>query len=263
MRRSRMMSARRSPASWRWPTLLAHVGARRARTPLGRGDQGCRRASCRSDDAHCRGRPAPGPAGRRRGTWPSTCRVSPPQSPPPWRSGRKPRTSPARPASRRRCRATFAGDPTQLRTALENLIANAVKFTERGKVSLAVTAAPAPRGRLRLTFAVTDSGIGISAHEIKRLFRPFAQANRDIVQKFGGAGLGLVQVRRLAKAMHGRSRDRKHAGQTARPSGCPCWSTAPRQTPKVTRRLPPARRLAAPCRRCASCASRTTRSAAW
>ncbi len=96
-----------------------------------------------------------------------------------------------------------AGDPTQLRTALENLIANAVKFTEQGKVGLTVGAAPRARGKLLLTFAIADSGIGMSAAEIRRLFRPFAQANRDIMQKFGGAGLGLVQVRRLAKAMHG------------------------------------------------------------
>jgi len=96
-----------------------------------------------------------------------------------------------------------AGDPAQLRTALENLIANAVKFTEHGKVGLTVAASPLARGKLRLTFAVADSGIGMSAAEIGRLFRPFAQANRDIMQKFGGAGLGLVQVRRLAKAMHG------------------------------------------------------------
>jgi two-component system, sensor histidine kinase len=95
------------------------------------------------------------------------------------------------------------GDAARLRTALENLMANAVKFTDYGSVGLKVAAAPLARGRLRLTFTVTDSGIGMSAAEIKRLFRPFAQANPDIVQKFGGAGLGLVQVRRLAKAMRG------------------------------------------------------------
>ncbi len=96
-----------------------------------------------------------------------------------------------------------SGDAAQLRTALENLMANAVKFTEHGKVGLEVATTPLARGKLRLAFTVTDSGIGMSAAEIKRLFRPFAQANRDIVQKFGGSGLGLVQVRRLAKAMHG------------------------------------------------------------
>ena len=95
------------------------------------------------------------------------------------------------------------GDAARLRTALENLTANAVKFTEHGQVGLKVEAAPRPRGKLQLTFTVTDSGIGMSAAEIKRLFRPFAQANREIAQKFGGSGLGLVQVRRLAQAMQG------------------------------------------------------------
>ncbi|SRR5579871_780488 len=95
------------------------------------------------------------------------------------------------------------GDAVRLRTALENLMANAVKFTEHGRVGLKIEATPHPRGKLRLTFTVSDSGIGMSVAEIKRLFRPFAQANRDIAQKFGGSGLGLVQVKRLAQAMHG------------------------------------------------------------
>ena len=112
------------------------------------------------------------------------------------------------------CEATIAtglpehvrGDAVRLRIALENLMANAVKFTEHGEVGLKVEAASRPRNKLLLTFTVTDSGIGMSAAEIKRLFRPFAQANREIAQKFGGSGLGLVQVRRLAQAMHGELR---------------------------------------------------------
>ena len=96
-----------------------------------------------------------------------------------------------------------AGDPALLRAAIENLMANAVKFTERGKVGLRIAATPLPRGKLRLSFAVSDSGIGISDAEIARLFRPFAQASSEIGQKFGGSGLGLVQVRRLARSMHG------------------------------------------------------------
>ena len=99
--------------------------------------------------------------------------------------------------------AHVRGDAVRLRSAIENLIANAVKFTAEGRVGLAIAAAPLKRDKVRLTFTVSDSGIGISAAEMKRLFRPFAQANRGIVQKFGGSGLGLVQVRRLAKAMHG------------------------------------------------------------
>src|ERR1700757_396075 len=69
------------------------------------------------------------------------------------------------------------GDPVLLRAAVENLIDNAVKFTERGRVGLSVTAERAARNRIRLVFVVSDSGIGLSPAEIKRLFRPFAQAN--------------------------------------------------------------------------------------
>jgi CheY-like chemotaxis protein len=95
------------------------------------------------------------------------------------------------------------GDVVRLRSALENLIDNAVKFTHRGKVQLEVTNVHAARGRFRLIFSMADSGIGLSTAEIKRLFRPFAQADEDIARRYGGAGLGLVSVRRIAKAMGG------------------------------------------------------------
>jgi two-component system, sensor histidine kinase len=95
------------------------------------------------------------------------------------------------------------GDPVRLRAALENLIDNAVKFTERGKVVLKATASRRPKGKIAVTFAVSDSGIGLSLAEIKRLFRPFSQANVSIAQRFGGAGLGLSSVKQLARAMGG------------------------------------------------------------
>ena len=95
------------------------------------------------------------------------------------------------------------GDAVRLRAALENLIDNAVKFTERGRIGFRATAAPAARGRVRLTFVVEDSGLGLTRAEIGRLFRPFAQASKQIARRFGGAGLGLAFVRRVAKAMGG------------------------------------------------------------
>ncbi|HEV2957393.1 MAG TPA: response regulator [Xanthobacteraceae bacterium] len=95
------------------------------------------------------------------------------------------------------------GDPVLLRAAVENLIDNAVKFTERGKVGLSVTSEPAARHGVRLVFAVSDSGIGLSRGEVNRLFRPFAQASKQIASRFGGAGLGLVFVKRVAQAMRG------------------------------------------------------------
>jgi len=95
------------------------------------------------------------------------------------------------------------GDPLRLRGALENIIDNAVKFTDRGRVALDVTTERLARGRVRLVFTVTDSGLGLAAAEIKRLFRPFAQANEEIARRYGGAGLGLAFVKRIAKAMRG------------------------------------------------------------
>jgi CheY-like chemotaxis protein len=99
--------------------------------------------------------------------------------------------------------AAVAGDVLRLRAALENLADNAVKFTERGAVSFAAEAEPVADGRIRLVFTVTDSGIGMTTAEIKRLFRPFAQASADVARRYGGAGLGLAFVRRIARAMGG------------------------------------------------------------
>ena len=115
--------------------------------------------------------------------------------------------------------ALVVGDPVRLRAALENLIDNAVKFTEHGGVALSVepvrgvkSKAP-PKGTLKATsraapeaavaFAISDSGIGLTLDEIKRLFRPFSQANVTIASRFGGAGLGLASVKQIARAMGG------------------------------------------------------------
>jgi len=99
--------------------------------------------------------------------------------------------------------AIVAGDLMRLRAALENLADNAVKFTDAGSVILTANAEMAGRGRVRLTFTVADSGIGMSAGEMKQLFRPFSQASVDIARRYGGAGLGLSFVKRIAKAMDG------------------------------------------------------------
>jgi two-component system, sensor histidine kinase len=99
--------------------------------------------------------------------------------------------------------AFVVGDPVRLRAALENLIDNAIKFTERGGVALTVRPSGEVKGRIGIAFAVSDSGIGLSLAEIKRLFRPFSQANVKIAARFGGAGLGLSSVKQLARAMGG------------------------------------------------------------
>ena len=97
----------------------------------------------------------------------------------------------------------LVGDTVRLRAALENLVDNAVKFTAQGVIRLDVKAARAAGGRAKLTFIVTDSGIGLKPAEIKRLFRPFAQASADIARRYGGAGLGLAVVKVLARLMGG------------------------------------------------------------
>ncbi|WP_456750443.1 MULTISPECIES: ATP-binding protein [unclassified Bradyrhizobium] len=103
--------------------------------------------------------------------------------------------------------AFAVGDPVRLRAALENLIDNAVKFTEQGSVELNVAPVRAARGkdsgRIGVAFAISDSGIGLTLSEVKRLFRPFSQANVSIAARFGGAGLGLSSVKQLARAMGG------------------------------------------------------------
>ena len=99
--------------------------------------------------------------------------------------------------------ALVVGDPVRLRAALENLIDNAVKFTEAGGVALAVAPIRGVRGKVGVAFAISDSGIGLTLNEFNRLFRPFSQANVSIASRFGGAGLGLSSVKALARAMGG------------------------------------------------------------
>ncbi len=100
--------------------------------------------------------------------------------------------------------AMVAGDALRLRAVLENLADNAVKFTHEGSIRFSAAAKPVSRNRARLVFTLADSGIGMSPGELKRVFRPFAQASEAIARRYGGAGLGLVFVKRVAEAMGGR-----------------------------------------------------------
>jgi CheY-like chemotaxis protein/nitrogen-specific signal transduction histidine kinase len=114
--------------------------------------------------------------------------------------------------------AMVAGDALRLRAALENLADNAVKFTRAGAVRFSAAVEPAARQRVRLVFTVSDSGIGLTAAELKKLFRPFAQASAEVARRYGGAGLGLVFVQRIAKAMGGELKvtSRQGRGSTFR-----------------------------------------------
>ena len=114
--------------------------------------------------------------------------------------------------------AMVSGDALRLRAALENLADNAVKFTQTGTVRFTANAKLAHHNGVQLTFTFADSGIGMSKSELKQLFRPFAQASVDIARRYGGAGLGLSFVRRVAKAMGGdlKVTSKKGSGSTFR-----------------------------------------------
>ena len=94
------------------------------------------------------------------------------------------------------------GDVTRLRQILLNLLSNAVKFTDRGEIVLTISAA-AIEGAPALTFAVRDTGIGLSRDAMGRLFEKFSQADSSTTRKYGGTGLGLAISRRLAELMGG------------------------------------------------------------
>ena len=98
---------------------------------------------------------------------------------------------------------SVAGDPARLRQILANLIANAVKFTEQGEVTLTLECTPGTDRRPLLSFHVRDTGIGIPPDRLPDLFKPFVQADTSITRRFGGSGLGLVISQRLAELMGG------------------------------------------------------------
>jgi PAS domain S-box-containing protein len=99
--------------------------------------------------------------------------------------------------------ATLEGDAHRIRQVLTNLLANAVKFTTRGEVSVHVEADAALDGSVRLRVEVSDSGIGIEPQQLARLFEPFTQADTSTTRRFGGTGLGLAISRRLVAIMAG------------------------------------------------------------
>jgi len=97
----------------------------------------------------------------------------------------------------------FKGDPGRIRQILLNLLGNAVKFTEKGEVSLSVVVNSVEESGYRLGFAVQDSGIGIPRKRKEALFSPFTQADGGTTRKYGGTGLGLAICKRLTELMGG------------------------------------------------------------
>ena len=96
------------------------------------------------------------------------------------------------------CPKTCLSDPTRLRQVLVNLVSNAIKFSESGDVTVRVS-----RQGNKLRFAVTDSGIGIPADRMSRLFQPFSQVDASTTRRFGGTGLGLAICKRLVDLLGG------------------------------------------------------------
>jgi signal transduction histidine kinase/CheY-like chemotaxis protein len=99
--------------------------------------------------------------------------------------------------------ALVVADPTRLSQILHNLLSNAIKFTQAGEIRLVVQATPRGATHCELAISVHDTGVGIAAEDMARLFQPFTQLDTRIARDFQGAGLGLSISRRLAQAMDG------------------------------------------------------------
>jgi signal transduction histidine kinase/CheY-like chemotaxis protein len=110
----------------------------------------------------------------------------------------------------------YLGDPHRLRQMLSNLVSNAIKFSAQGKVCIEVREIDRTAQTALLEFAVADSGIGIPQDKQVLLFQPFSQAESSTARHFGGTGLGLYNVRKLAELMGGEVGVQSELGQGAR-----------------------------------------------
>lgn len=123
--------------------------------------------------------------------------------------------------------ARVSGDPGRLRQILGNLLGNAVKFTDRGEIGLAVDLRTADEERVLLHVTVRDTGIGIPLDQQSNLFLAFSHADASITRKYGGIGLGLAISKRLADLMGGE------IGFDSRPNeGTTFWFTVSLARPK-------------------------------
>ncbi|MDS4069001.1 MAG: PAS domain S-box protein [Candidatus Competibacter sp.] len=113
------------------------------------------------------------------------------------------------------------GDPTRLRQALLNYASNAVKFTERGAITLRARLLDVAGDDLLMRFEVQDTGIGLTPEQQDRVFKAFEQADASITRQHGGTGLGLAITRRLARLMGGEAGVDSRAG-----AGSTFWFTA-------------------------------------
>jgi PAS domain S-box-containing protein len=107
----------------------------------------------------------------------------------------------------------FVGDPLRLGQVLINLVGNAIKFTEKGSVTVSVAPGSTADGKLDLCFSVNDTGLGMTPEQISSLFQAFSQADTSTTRRFGGTGLGLVISSELVSLMGGRMEVESEPGQ--------------------------------------------------
>jgi signal transduction histidine kinase/CheY-like chemotaxis protein/HPt (histidine-containing phosphotransfer) domain-containing protein len=119
-------------------------------------------------------------------------------------------------------RPVVRGDPMRIRQILTNLMGNAIKFTQRGGVSVRVSKRSDTATQHELLFAVRDTGIGLAADAAARLFQPFTQADASVTRRYGGTGLGLTICKKLVDLMGGRIGVRSEPGR-----GSVFWFTIP------------------------------------
>jgi PAS domain S-box-containing protein len=110
----------------------------------------------------------------------------------------------------------FIGDPTRIRQIFINLLSNAVKFTPEGEITIEVKTESASLNRVKVLASIIDSGIGIPAHKINELFKPFSQVDGSESGKFGGTGLGLVICKEFVTMMDGDIRCESVEGHGSR-----------------------------------------------
>jgi signal transduction histidine kinase/CheY-like chemotaxis protein/HPt (histidine-containing phosphotransfer) domain-containing protein len=119
-------------------------------------------------------------------------------------------------------RPVVRGDPMRVRQILTNLMSNAIKFTQRGGVSVRISKRGDTATQHELLFAVRDTGIGLAADAAARLFQPFTQAHASVTRRYGGTGLGLTICKKLVDLMGGRIGVRSEPGR-----GSVFWFTIP------------------------------------